>query len=198
MEEELDLVKRKNDLQQVALKVETYIAKTKNVKENNVRSAYFDYIFENDKDKVLAAAYLKEMSENGDKDAKRAYKEFKKLPIFAQIVDFIRDMVDLYKKAFALMIENMKAISIKKKEKSVRFADYSKNESAKPRKIKSNEKYANERRAEEQAKQERQKTQSSGFADQKLKSYNEGVKARGKASAQKSASQMGMGSQMSR
>ena len=37
MEEELDLVKRKNDLQQVALKVETYIAKTKNVKENNVR-----------------------------------------------------------------------------------------------------------------------------------------------------------------
>ena len=35
MEEELDLVKRKNDLQQVALKVETYIAKTKNVKENN-------------------------------------------------------------------------------------------------------------------------------------------------------------------
>ncbi len=198
MEEELDLVKRKNDLQQVALKVETYIAKTKNVKENNVRSAYFDYIFENDKDKVLAAAYLKEMSENGDKDAKRAYKEFKKLPIFAQIVDFIRDMVDLYKKAFALMIENMKAISIKKKEKSVRFADYSKNESAKPRKIKSNEKYANERRAEERAKQERQKTQSSGFADQKLKSYNEGVKARGKASAQKSASQMGMGSQMSR
>ena len=198
MEEELDLVKRKNDLQQVALKVETYIAKTKNVKENNVRSAYFDYIFENDKDKVLAAAYLKEMSENGDKDAKRAYKEFKKLPIFAQIVDFIRDMVDLYKKAFALMIENMKAISIKKKEKPVRFANYSKNESAKPRKIKSNEKYANERRAEERAKQERQKTQSSEFADQKLKSYNEGVKARGKASAQKSASQMGMGSQMSR
>ena len=198
MEEELDLVKRKNDLQQVALKVETYIAKTKNVKENNVRSAYFDYIFENDKDKVLAAAYLKEMSENGDKDAKRAYKEFKKLPIFAQIVDFIRDMVDLYKKAFALMIENMKAISIKKKEKPVRFADYSKNEIAKPRKIKSNEKYANERRAEERAKQERQKTQSSEFADQKLKSYNEGVKARGKASAQKSASQMGMGSQMSR
>lgn len=198
MEEELDLVKRKNDLQQVALKVETYIAKTKNVKDNNVRSAYFDYIFENDKDKVLAAAYLKEMSENGDKDAKRAYKEFKKLPIFAQIVDFIRDMVDLYKKAFALMIENMKAISIKKKEKPVRFADYSKNESAKPRKIKSNEKYANERRAEERAKQERQKAQSSGFADQKLKSYNEGVKARGKASAQKSASQMGMGSQMSR
>ena len=198
MEEELDLVKRKNDLQQVALKVETYIAKTKNVKENNVRSAYFDYIFENDKDKVLAAAYLKEMSENGDKDAKRAYKEFKKLPIFTQLADLIRDIADLYKKAFALMIENMKAISIKKKEKSVRFADYSKNESAKPRKIKSNEKYANERRAEERAKQERQKTQSSGFADQKLKSYNEGVKARGKASAQKSASQMGMGSQMSR
>ena len=198
MEEELDLVKRKNDLQQVALKVETYIAKTKNVKENNVRSAYFDYLFASDKDKVLAAAYLKEMSENGDKDAKRAYKEFKKLPIFAQIVDFIRDMVDLYKKAFALMIENMKAISIKKKEKPVRFTDYSKNESAKPRKIKSNEKYANERRAEERAKQERQKTQSSEFADQKLKSYNEGVKARGKATAQKSASQMGMGSQMSR
>lgn len=198
MEEELDLVKRKNDLQQVALKVETYIAKTKNVKENNVRSAYFDYIFENDKDKVLAAAYLKEMSENGDKDAKRAYKEFKKLPIFAQIVDFIRDMVDLYKKAFALMIENMKAISIKKKEKPARFVNYSKNEIAKPRKIKSNEKYTNERRAEEQAKQERQKTQSSEFADQKLKSYNECVKERGKASAQKSASQMGMGSQMSR
>lgn len=198
MEEELDLVKRKNDLQQVALKVQTYIAKTKNVKENNVRSAYFDYIFENDKDKVLAAAYLKEMGENGDKDAKRAYKEFKKLPIFAQIADLIRDMADLYKKAFALMIENMKAISIKKKEKPVRFADYSKNESAKPRKIKSNEKYANERRVEERAKQERQKAQSSGFADQKLKSYNECVKARGKASAQKSASQMGMGSQMSR
>lgn len=198
MEEELDLVKRKNDLQQVALKVQTYIAKTKNVKENNVRSAYFDYLFASDKEKALAATYLKEMGENGDKDAKSAYKEFKKLPIFAQLADLIRDMVDLYKKAFALMIENMKAISIKKKEKPVRFADYSKNESAKPRKIKSNEKYANERRAEERAKQERQKAQSSEFADQKLKSYNEGVKVRGKASAQKSANQMGMGSQMSK
>lgn len=198
MEEELDMDKKNSELQQISQKVQMYVSKTKNVKDNNVRSAYFDHIFESDKDKALAAYFLREMGENGDKDAKNAYKEFKKLPIFAQLADLIRDMADLYKKAFALMIENMKAATKKKEEKSVKFANYSKNESAKPRKIKSNEKYANERKAEERAKMERQKAQSNSFADQKLKSYNESVKARGKESAQKSSGQMGMGSQMSR
>lgn len=198
MEEELDMDKKNGELQQISQKVQMYVSKTKNVKDNNVRSAYFDHIFESDKDKALAASFLREMGENGDKDAKNAYKEFKKLPIFAQLADLIRDMADLYKKAFALMIENMKAATKKKEEKSVKFANYSKNESAKPRKIKSNEKYANERKAEERAKMERQKAQSNSFADQKLKSYNESVKARGKESAQKSSGQMGMGSQMSR
>ena len=206
MEEELDMDKKNSELQQISQKVQMYVSKTKNVKDNNVRSAYFDHIFESDKDKALAASFLREMGENGDKDAKNAYKEFKKLPIFAQIADLAKDLAELYKRAFALMIENIKASSKPRVEMLTTngFAQYK--DKKKPKRSIFNKskrkshgkKYAEERKVEDKVREVRKQNTGANISEQKLKNYNENVKARGMQKSAKEASQPSMGSQMSR
>ena len=192
-------------LQKVSGRVQMYLVRAKVVKDPNVLSAYFDYLFKTDEEKVLAAAEIKARAK-GDKDAKKAYKNFKKLPVFAQIADLAKDLAELYKRAFALMIENIKASSKPRVERLTTngFAQYK--DSEKPKRSIFNKskrkshgkKYAEERKVEDKAREARKQNTGANISEQKLKNYNENVKARGMQKSAKEASQPSMGSQMSR